>query len=186
MFGLLTGLAGSVVIALPSVHEGRSSTVGVTLILIASASYGFAQNLSRPLQLCYGALPVIWRALGVAAALTAPLGVPAVARAHWTPVPLLSLLTLGVFGTGIAFVMLATATGRVGATRASAAAFLMPPVSLALGIVVRNEHVAALSIVGSAICVAGAWMIRPRSDANPEQQQLTQFVACPEGAVGRN
>jgi drug/metabolite transporter (DMT)-like permease len=186
MFGLLTGLAGSVVIALPSVHEGRSSTVGVTLILIASASYGFAQNLSRPLQLRYGALPVIWRALGVAAALTAPLGVPAVARAHWMPVPLFSLLTLGVFGTGIAFVMLATATGRVGATRASAAAFLMPPVSLALGIVVRNEHVAALSIVGSAICVAGAWMIRPRSDANPEQQQLTQLVACPEGAVGRN
>jgi len=185
IFGLLTGLTGSIVVALPSVHEGRSSTVGVALILIASASYGFAQNLSRPLQQRYGALPVIWRALGVAALLTAPLGLPAVARAHWTPGPLFCLLALGVFGTGIAFVLLATATGRVGATRASAAAFLMPPVSLTLGIVVRNEHVAVLSIFGSVVCIEGAWMIRPQSDTKP-QQPRTQLVPCPEGVVTRN
>ncbi len=35
------------------------------LILAALASYGFAINFARPLQQRNGALPVIWRALGV-------------------------------------------------------------------------------------------------------------------------
>ena len=182
VFGVLTGLAGSVLVALPSINEGRSSTLGVVLILMAVTSYGFALNLARPLQQRYGALPVIWRALGVAALLTAPLGLREVAAAHWKPEPLLCLLTLGAFGTGIAYVLLTVATGRVGATRASAAAFLMPPVSLLLGIVVRGEHVALLSIFGSAVCVAGAWMIRPRAIPQP-QPPRTELVACPEGAA---
>ena len=92
--------------------------------------------------------------------LTAPLGVRDVLAAHWTPASFFSLLMLGVFGTGIAFVLLATAAGRVGATRASSAAFLIPPVALLLGVLVRGEYVAMLSIIGSAVCVAGAWLMR--------------------------
>jgi len=184
VFGLLTGVTGSVIVALPSVSEGRSSTLGVVLIMLASISYGFALNVARPLQQRYGALPVIWRALGVAVILTIPLGLPEIAKAHWKLEPLLCLLTLGAFGTGIAFVLLAIASGRVGATRASAAAFLMPPVSLLLGIVVRGEHVAPLSILGSAVCVAGAWMIRPRATPVAEPKP-TKFVPCPEG-MARN
>jgi drug/metabolite transporter (DMT)-like permease len=52
------------------------------------------------------------------------------------------------------------AAGKVGATRASSTAFLIPPVALLLGVTVRGEHVAALSICGSAVCVAGAWFMR--------------------------
>jgi len=162
LFGLFTGLTGSVLVALPTVKEGHSSGLGVVLISVASLSYGFALNVARPLQQQHGALPVIWRALGVAVILTAPLGLHDVATAHWTLGPLLCLLALGAFGTGIAFVLLAIATGRVGATRASGAAFLMPPVALVLGLLVRGEHVALLAIVGSMLCVAGAWGIRPR------------------------
>jgi len=36
----------------------------------------------------------------------------------------------------------------------------MPPIALALGVVVRGEEVALLSIAGGAICIAGAWLIR--------------------------
>jgi hypothetical protein len=38
----------------------------VLLILAALASYGVALNLARPLQIRYGALPVIWRAQAIA------------------------------------------------------------------------------------------------------------------------
>jgi drug/metabolite transporter (DMT)-like permease len=123
-------------------------------------SYGFALNLARPLQQQYGALPLIFGAQVVAVVLTAPLGVPDVLAARWTPVPFFSLLMLGAFGTGIAFVALATAAGRVGATGASSAAFLIPPVALLFGVLVRGEYVATLSIIGSAVCVAGAWLMR--------------------------
>ena len=47
------------------------------------------------------------------------------------------------------------ATGRLGAARASATVFFIPVVALALGVAVRGEHVAPLSIVGAAVCLAG-------------------------------
>jgi drug/metabolite transporter (DMT)-like permease len=158
--GLSIGLIGAALIAWPTIHEGHNSVVGVLLILTAVVSYGFALNLALPLQQHYGALPVVLRAQTVAVMLTAPLGVPDVLAARWTPAPLFSLLMLGTLGTAVAFVVLATAAGRVGATRASSAAFLIPPVALLLGVLVRGEHVAMLSIIGSAVCVAGAWLMR--------------------------
>jgi drug/metabolite transporter (DMT)-like permease len=145
--------------AWPSLHEGRNSVDGVLLILAALVSYGFAINLARPLQQRNGALPVIWRAQAVALVLTAPLGVPDLLQARWSPGPVLALLALGIFGTGVAYVLITVAAGRVGSTRASATAFLIPPVALVLGVLVRSEHVALLSIVGAAVCVTGAWLM---------------------------
>jgi len=130
------------------------------LIVVALMSYGVAVNLAGPLQQRNGALPVIWRAQFVALLLTAPLGIPAVLHGHWTPRPVAALLMLGAGGTAIANVLTAVAAGRMGATTASATTFLMPVVALGLGVVVRHEHVAPLSIVGAAICLTGGALIR--------------------------
>jgi drug/metabolite transporter (DMT)-like permease len=158
--GLAVGVTGTVLLAWPTINEGQNSLDGVLLILAALVSYGFALNLARPLQQRCGALPLLWRALGVALVLTAPLGVPDLLSARWTPGPLLAMLALGSLGTGIAFVVLAVAAGRLGATRASATAFLIPAIALVLGVVVRGERVAPVSVIGSAVCVGGAWLIR--------------------------
>ena len=82
--GLAVGVAGIVLMAVPSI-DGASSAAGIAMIVAAVTSYGVAINLARPLQLRSGALPVVWRTLGVATALTAPLGLPAVLDAQWTP-----------------------------------------------------------------------------------------------------
>ena len=160
LLGLAVGLAGTVLVAWPSLRVGGSSLDGVLLVLAGVTCYGFALNLARPLQQQSGALPVIWRAQAWALLMTAPLGLPELLQAHWKPGPLLSVLALGALGTGVAYVLLAVAAGRVGATRASATTFLIPGVALLLGWAVRAEHVAALSIVGGVVCVAGAWLMR--------------------------
>lgn len=161
--GLVVGFVGAILIALPGIAGGGAQggqTGGVLLILVALVSYGFAINLARPLQQRNGALPVIWRALGFALLLTAPFGLPALLDAHWTPRAAASLLALGALGTCVANVLSATAAGRFSATAASATNFIVPVVALGLGVGVRHEHVAWLSIAGAAICIAGAWMIR--------------------------
>jgi drug/metabolite transporter (DMT)-like permease len=118
---------------------------------------------------------VIWRAQAVAMILTAPLGSPELLQAHWTRGALLSILALGAFGTGIAFVLMAA--GRVGPTRASATVFLIPGVALLLGVLVRGEHVALLSVIGCAVCVAGA------ADAARAKQRGPD--SCPARAANR-
>jgi len=63
--GLVIGFGGAVVMAVPALG-GSNSAFGVMLILAALVSYGIALNIARPLQQRSGAIPVVWRALGVA------------------------------------------------------------------------------------------------------------------------
>ena len=173
--GLVIGVAGAFLIALPGVTatgDAGGQTIGVLLILAALVSYGFAYSLSGPLQQRNGALPVIWRALGVAVLLTAPLGVPAVIAGHWTLWPALSLLCLGAGGTAIANVLTATAAGRMGATVASVNNFIVPVVALVLGVGLRHEQVSWISIGGAAVCLVGAWLIRRAPRTVPLQPRV--------------
>ena len=157
--GLVVGFGGAVVMALPAMSGGNSA-FGVGLILAALVSYGIALNIARPLQQRNGAIPVIWRALAVALILTAPLGLPEVLKGDWSLRPIIALLCLGAGGTAIATVVAATAAGRLGATKASATAFLIPVVALVLGVVIRHERVSTISLIGAAICLLGAAIIR--------------------------
>jgi drug/metabolite transporter (DMT)-like permease len=175
--GIAVGIGGAVLMAIPSLDEGSSSAVGIALILAAMVSYGFALNLARSLQHRNGALPVIWRAQAVAVVLTAPLGAPELVAAQWSLGPLLSMLALGAFGTAIAMVVATVAAGTLGATRASATTFLIPPVALLLGVLVRGEQVAALAVVGGAVCLAGAWLMRR---AQAAQTRVIATAAAPQ------
>jgi drug/metabolite transporter (DMT)-like permease len=163
LVGLAVGFGGAVVMALPAMGgpgSNAGSAFGIGLIVMALVSYGIALNVARPLQQRNGAIPVVWRALGVALILTAPLGLPEVLQGAWSVRPVLALLCLGAGGTAIATIMTATAAGRMGATKASATAFLIPVVALILGVVMRHEHVALISMGGAAICLLGAAIIR--------------------------
>jgi len=81
-------------------------------------------------------------------------------------VPLLCLLTLGALGTGVAYGLITVAAGRLGATRASANNFIIPPMALLLGVMVRGEHVPLLAIAGAAVCVTGAWVMQRAREAD--------------------
>jgi drug/metabolite transporter (DMT)-like permease len=162
MSGLVVGMTGAVLIALPGLDDGHSSVSGILLVIAALASYGVALNLARPLQQKHGGLPIIWRALGVALVMTAPLGLPALLEARWTLRAALSMLALGALGTAVAQVLMVRAAGRFGASTASGTTFLIPVVALGLGVIVRDEQVSLVSVIGCAVCLAGAWLIARR------------------------
>ncbi len=169
LLGLFVGLAGVVVIALPSLDEGSSSGIGVGMIFGALACYGVALNVARPLLLKYGALPVICRAQAVALVLTAPFGIAVLPESSFSWHSALAVVALGVLGTGAAYVLAANNVRRLGSTRASVTTYLIPAVALALGVVLRDEKVAALSIVGSLAALLGAYLTNrsPRSPVDP-------------------
>ena len=158
--GLAVGFSGAVLMALPGIGAGGTEARGVLLIGLALVSYGVAIHIARPLQQRHGALPVVWRALGVSLLVTAPLGLPALTHAVWVPRAFAALLALGAFGTAIANVVMAKAAGRLGAVRASGSAFIIPVVALVLGVVVRGESVPAAALAGGALCLTGAWLLR--------------------------
>lgn len=157
--GLLIGLGGIVLIALPSWSEGSSSATGVVMILLALACYGVALNLAGPIQRRLGSLPVIVRALSVAFVLTAPLGLIGIGDSEFAWRSAIAVAALGALGTGLAFVLMASNAGRYGGTRASSTTYLIPGVALVLGLVFRSESVEALAVLGSAVALSGAYLV---------------------------
>ena len=156
--GLLVGFAGVVIIAVPTFNEGSSSIVGIALIVAALTCYGFALNVALPLQQAHGSLPILWRAQAAALVMTVPFGLSGVNDIDFAWAPLVMVVLLGVFGTGLAYVMTVSNAGRLGATRASVTTYLIPVVALALGAFIRNESVDPLSIIGCAVALAGAYL----------------------------
>ncbi len=176
------GFSGATLMGAPSLRNGRSELWGVGLVVAALCFYGFAINLARPLQQRNGALPVIWRAVGIAALLTAPTGLPAVVDATWTMPSVLSMLALGAFGTGLANILVANAAGNSTATRAAAMGFIIPAVSLLLGIAIRHEDVSPLSIIGGGVCLSGAWLLaKSARNASPATDRISDKRSASPG-----
>jgi drug/metabolite transporter (DMT)-like permease len=157
--GLAIGFAGVVAISWPSLGEGESSGLGVGLVLIATVLYGLAFNLAAPLQRRNGALPVIWRAQLVSLVLLLPVAVLSVPRSDFEPSALLAVVALGSLGTAVAYVMFTTLVGRVGSTRGAVTIYLLPVVAIALGAIVRDEPIHAAALLGTALVLAGAYLV---------------------------
>jgi drug/metabolite transporter (DMT)-like permease len=201
LVALAVGLGGLGLIAAPTLALGSSELASTLAILAALASYGVAANLAGPLQRRSGALPVIWRALGIALLLTAPLGAPAMLQFRWQTGPVLSMLALGVLGTALANVVMTVVAGRMSASAASAPIFLIPVVSVILGVAVRGESVPPASLLGGVFCLVAAWLLsqartRPAPVSAAEvlrearragriERQGSRLVASPPASLSR-
>jgi len=162
--GLVVGFVGIVAISLPELPLGglaasgtARTAVGTGLVFLATVLYGLAANIAVPLQQRYGALAVLLRAQAVALLVIAPFGLAAVPGSRWALAPALAMLPLGVLGTGLAFVLMATLVGRVGGPRGSIAIYFVPVVAMLLGVVVLGEAIHPLAIAGTALVLVGAW-----------------------------
>lgn len=160
--GLLVGFAGIAAISVPSAEGGGTAVIGVLLVLAATICYAFATNLVAPLQQKYGSLAVLARVQWVALVLVTPYGLIGLAGSEFAWSSLAATLAVGVLGTGLAFVLMGTLTGRVGATRASFITYVIPVVALVLGVVFRGDQVAGAAVAGVVLVIIGALLASRR------------------------
>jgi drug/metabolite transporter (DMT)-like permease len=163
--GIVIGFLGVVGISIPELGDSSASALGLGLVLVAVALYGLATNLAVPLQQRYGALPVLLRAQMVALIVVLPVGLAQLGSSGWSWRSALAMVPLGVLGTGLAFVLMATLVGRAGATRGAVAIYFVPIVAILLGVIFLDETVAPIALVGAALVIVGAWVAsRAESD----------------------
>jgi drug/metabolite transporter (DMT)-like permease len=165
--GLALGFLGIVAISLPELPVGDlggpGSLLGVGLAFTSAALYGLSATLITPLQQRYGSLAVLLRAQIVGVVFVLPFAVIfGLAGSRFTTTAVLVMLPLGVLGTGLAFVAFATLIGRVGAPRGAVSVYLVPVVSIALGITLLSEQVHPLAFAGTGLVLIGAWLTSRR------------------------
>jgi drug/metabolite transporter (DMT)-like permease len=157
--GLAVGGIGIVLLGIPAIGDGGSSSIGVLTVLVACVSYGIAVNANVPLAQKYGAVPTFWRCQMVACVLTFPFGVWGLHSSTWNLSSAGALLLLGTLGTALAFIAMSALSARVGSTRAASLTYLEAVIALGLGVIVRHERIRLLEVIGCAVLLVGAWLV---------------------------
>jgi len=134
-----------------------SSVLGQLAVVGAAACYGagavYARSLLKqtgPLELSGGQL-----VLGAVLALPIMLAVRGTPDYSLSVEAWLSLLTLGVLGTGIAIVAYLWLVDNVGSVRSSLVTYIIPIVGLFLGWAVLDESIGVNTVLGCALIIAG-------------------------------
>jgi drug/metabolite transporter (DMT)-like permease len=163
LIGLAIGFAGVVAISWPEVRDSQATALGVGLLVLAVVCYGLSANIAVPLQQKYGALPVLLRAQLAALVVVVPFGLWSLPGSTWAWGPALAMLPVGILGTGVAFVLMASLVGRVGGPRGAVAIYFVPIVAIVLGVVLLREPLAPLALVGTLLVLIGAWLASRRT-----------------------
>ncbi len=158
LVGLGVGFAGVVAINLPALQGADATALGAAMVLLATLFYGVAFNLAVPLEERNGALPVIWRAQLVALVLVSGPGIVGVAGSTWSWSSMFAMVVLGALSTGLAFAFFTMLVGRVGAARGSVTVYFIPVVAIVLGVLLGDESVALVALVGTALVLLGAYL----------------------------
>lgn len=162
LLGIGIGFFGVLSISAPELADSSATALGTALVIVAVVLYGLSTNLAVPLQQKYGALPVLFNAQLAALVIVLPFGIVQIPGSTWAWPSALAMIPLGVLGTGLAFVLMATLVGRVGGPRGSIAIYFVPIVAIVLGIVVRDDSVDPIAIAGAALVLLGAWVASRR------------------------
>jgi drug/metabolite transporter (DMT)-like permease len=174
------GFVGVVVIAEPWNISGRPDPLGFLLVVLAATSYGLGWTynrrtlagtdlggLAQPTALLLAGtvliLPValVWWLLG-AADRAAPWSLGAQAGASdayplWLSVG--AIVVLGVVGTGLAYVFQYDVVRAAGTVVGSTVTYLIPVVSVVLGVLVLGERLGAAQLLGFAVVLAAALLV---------------------------
>ncbi len=178
------GFVGVVTIMQPWTTTAGPDLLGFAMALGGGASYGLGWTYNRRFlagadlgglampsaTLLMGLVLMVPVTLGWAASSPGGLAsvtahVPAADGPAW--LPLASVLLLGVVGTGFAYVLQFDVVRGAGPVVGSTITYLIPVVSVLLGVLVLGERLGTWQLVGFAVVLGAAWVVN-RSPRSPE------------------
>jgi drug/metabolite transporter (DMT)-like permease len=165
LFGLLIGFAGVVILTSPSLASPSGSSLQGELALIGAAvSYGaagvYARRYVKDVTPMVSALLEVGYAFVIMLVLAFVFEDPLASQVQASTV--LSVVWLGLVGSGLAFLAFFFLLGRWGATRTSLVAYLLPVVGVVLGFVVRGETISLPVFAGMLLIIAGVALANSR------------------------
>jgi drug/metabolite transporter (DMT)-like permease len=191
------GFLGVITIMQPWTATDRPDLVGFAMALAGGASYGVGWTynrrflsgvdlggLSQPTATLLTAL-VLMVPVTVVWALFQPEGLAAIwsydtpDAGMWLWLPLVCVLVLGLVGTGFAYTLQFDVVRGAGPVVGSTITYLIPVVSVLLGVLVLDERLGPWQVLGFVIVLGAAWVInrRPRSPEAAVVREREQAVS---------
>jgi len=165
--GLLLGFGGTVLILAPW-HSAAGTLVGSLACIAAALCYGISLVYSGRFVIGRGLAPIIVATMqisfgaGMLALAVPPFGSQPV---RLDVAVVVSVVILGLAGTGYAFVLLNQLIADLGATSASTVTYLLPVIAVLLGAAVLGEELNARVLAGMVVVLVGVALTQRRPAA---------------------
>ncbi|MFA6576098.1 MAG: DMT family transporter [Nocardioides sp.] len=168
--GLALAFSGVAVIGLSTSPGGDRDLVGVLLCLLSAVVYSISLILQKPLVAKLSALHVTWLACTVGAVVCLPFSGALVSEVADAPTSsLMWVLYLGIFPTAIAFTTYAFALQHMSASSLGITTYLVPPITIVMGLVFLDEVPPGLAYLGGALALVGVAVARRKPRARPAE-----------------
>lgn len=156
LLGLLIGFAGVVILMSKDLGGAHSSVLGQVAVIVASAFYGGSAIIARKFtedtpDILRSSVPllsatvVMWLATFT---FENPVQIPRLG------ITWIALLWLGIFGSGLAFLLIFHLIHEIGPTRTTMVSYLFPLGGVLLGVTFLDEELSWQVIAGGALIVA--------------------------------
>jgi drug/metabolite transporter (DMT)-like permease len=153
--GVVLGLAG-VVVLIGGEVSGEGSALSIGAMVLSSACYGLAAVGGRVLVRRWNPVSLSTTMVSFAALYSSVIFFSTgdlrydISLEAW-----LAMMTLGILGTGLTYVLYYLLIDMVSSVRASFVSYIIPVVGVILGIIVLGESMSWHTVVGGAIILAG-------------------------------
>ncbi len=156
--GLLLGFVGvGVAAGLAGADLAESSIAGEAAAVLAGVGYGISFAYTKRHLVGIPPLVAATGQLAAGTAMLLPVALVTTAREgiSLTPRRLLAIGLLGIFGTGVAYVLNYRSIAELGPTLASVVTYLVPVVAVVLGVVFLDEPFELRLLLGGGLTIAG-------------------------------
>jgi drug/metabolite transporter (DMT)-like permease len=158
LVGVATGFAGVALLLGVDLGGSGAELLGGLLVVLAGLGYAIGALLAKhrlagvqPIAMSAGVMASSTLVLIPAAIAGAPSEVPGLG-------PIAAVVTLGVVGTGFAFILLYSLIASVGPARTWLVTYIAPLFAVAYGATLLGEEITAATIGGMALILAGSWL----------------------------
>jgi drug/metabolite transporter (DMT)-like permease len=164
--GMFMGLAGVALLVGVESLSSLGEFLGSLAMVGAAACYALSSFLVKTYKGLSSA-SVSFVSIAVASVLTLPAAIATAPSAMPGLRAILAIVTLGVVGTALAFVIFYKLIAETGAGRASLVSYLAPGIALGYGAVLLDEPITVASIGGLALILGGVALASRRPARKP-------------------
>jgi len=165
IFGLIIGFTGVLIVLGVWKGLGDNPWWAVAILLLAVTCYGFSFPYTRRFVMPIGLRTeaIVAQQLILASITLLPFYLfDGIAKDQYRPGPVLSMVALGIFGSGFAYLWNFRVMEIAGSAIASSVTYLTPVVAVAVGILFLNEKITWNEPVGAVVVLLGAAIAQER------------------------